>query len=58
LEEEENSFIFLYSAVGSDFLSIYDPKGKLKKYLEENSIEKKMFGIYSESPVFLYFFDK
>jgi len=58
LEEEENSFIFLYSSVGSDFLSIYDPKGKLKKYLEENSIEKKLFGIYSESPVFLYFFDK
>jgi len=58
LEKEENSFIFLYSAVGSDFLSIYDPKGKLKKYLEENSTEKKLFGIYSESPVFLYFFEK
>lgn len=55
LKKEKAPFILVYSSVGSDLLSIYDPKGKLKKYLEENSYNKNLYGIYSESPVFLYF---
>lgn len=55
LKKEEKTFILVYSSVGSDLLSIYDPKGKLKKFLEENSYEKITYGIYSESPAFLYF---
>jgi uncharacterized membrane protein len=55
LKKEEKPFILVYSSVGSDLLSIYDPKGKLKKFLEENSYEKITYGIYSESPAFLYY---
>jgi len=55
LNKIEKSFIFIYSGVGSDLLSIYDSKGKLKKYLEENSDSKKLIGIYSEYPVYIYF---
>lgn len=55
LKKEKAPFILVYSSVGSDLLSIYDPKGKLKKYLEKNSYNKNLYGIYSESPVFLYF---
>ncbi len=55
LNKSERPFIFIYSGVGSDLLSIYDPKGKLKKYLEEKSDSKKLIGIYSEYPVYIYF---
>jgi len=55
LKKEEKPFILVYSSVGSDLLSIYDPKGRLKKYLEENFYDKNLYGIYSESPVFLYY---
>jgi hypothetical protein len=55
LKKEEKPFILVYSSVGSDLLSIYDPKGKLKKFLEENSYEKITYGMYSESPAFLYY---
>lgn len=56
LENEKKPFIFIYSSVGSDLLSIYDPKGKLKKYLEQNANLKTLYGIYSESPVYMYNF--
>lgn len=56
LENEKKPFILIYSSVGSDLLSIYDPKGKLKKYLEEKANLKTLYGIYSESPVYVYNF--
>ncbi|MGQ9844896.1 MAG: hypothetical protein ACUVQN_01620 [Caldisericia bacterium] len=56
LENEKKPFILIYSGVGSNLLSIYDPKGKLKKYLEENAHLETLYGIYSESPVYLYNF--
>lgn len=58
MEELKNreDFIFVYSGVGSNFLSIYDPKGKIKRYLEENSTLKREFSLFSSSPVFLYYF--
>lgn len=58
IEKEEKPFIFVYSQVGSDFLSLYDPKGKIKKALEEKSTSKLTYGIYSESILFLYFYEK
>lgn len=54
LKKENKPFLFFYSGVGSDLLSIYDPKGKLKKYLDENSNSKIVLGIYSEYPVYIY----
>lgn len=56
IENEKKPFIFVYSQLGSDLLSIYDPKGKIKKYLEEKSNSKILFGIYSEYPIFIYFY--
>lgn len=57
LENEEKPFIFVYSQVGSDFLSLYDPKGKIKKVLEEKSSSKKIFGIYSDLTLFIYYLE-
>ncbi|MCX8095323.1 MAG: glycosyltransferase family 39 protein [Caldisericia bacterium] len=57
LEKEEKPTIFVYSQVGSDLLSLYDPKGKIKKYLDENSSSKIIFGIYSDLTLFIYFLE-
>lgn len=57
IENEEKPFIFVYSQVGSDFLSLYDPKGKIKKVLEEKSSSKLTFGIYSDLTLFIYFLE-
>jgi len=58
LEElkKNESFIFVYTGVGSNFLSIYDPKGKIKKWLEENSTLKKELDMFTPSPIFIYYF--
>ncbi len=58
LEElkRNESFIFVYTGVGSNLLSIYDPKGKIKRWLEENSTLKKELDMFTPSPIFIYYF--
>ncbi|MBC7194723.1 MAG: hypothetical protein H5U37_03620, partial [Caldisericia bacterium] len=57
IENEKPPFYFIYSQVGSDLLSLYDPKGKIKRFLEEKTSSKTTHGIYSDSTVIIYYLE-